>query len=134
MIVETDEDLKGIQEISNVVAITLKEMREYARIGMTTKELDEYGAEILKNFGAKSAPFVTYKFPGWTCISINNEMAHGIPSSKVLKEGDLVNGKSGGRCPLAPGKIDPFRQNKVAPSCQNKNVPCRKVNQQGIFM
>ncbi|WP_306540967.1 type I methionyl aminopeptidase [Dysgonomonas sp.] len=91
MIVETDEDLKGIQEISDIVAITLKEMREYAKIGMTTKELDDYGAEILKNFGAKSAPFVTYKFPGWTCISVNNEMAHGIPSSKVLKEGDLVN-------------------------------------------
>ncbi|MBS5798075.1 MAG: type I methionyl aminopeptidase [Dysgonomonas mossii] len=91
MIVETDEDLKGIQEISDIVAITLKQMREYAKIGMTTKELDDYGAEILKNFGAKSAPFVTYKFPGWTCISVNNEMAHGIPSSKVLKEGDLVN-------------------------------------------
>lgn len=91
MTVETDQDLKGIQEISDIVAITLKEMREYAKIGMTTKELDEYGAEILKNYGAKSAPFVTYKFPGWTCISVNNEMAHGIPSSKVLKEGDLVN-------------------------------------------
>ncbi len=38
MIVETDEDLKGIQEISDIVAITLKEMREYAKIGMTTKE------------------------------------------------------------------------------------------------
>lgn len=91
MEVKTDEDLKGIQEISDIVAITLKEMREYAGIGMTTKELDDYGAEILRNYGAKSAPFVTYKFPGWTCISINNEMAHGIPSSRVLNEGDLVN-------------------------------------------
>lgn len=91
MEVKTDEDLKGIQEISDIVAVTLKEMREYAKTGMTTKELDNYGAEILKHYGAKSAPFVTYKFPGWTCISINNEMAHGIPSSRVLNEGDLVN-------------------------------------------
>ncbi|MBP8075920.1 M24 family metallopeptidase [Macellibacteroides fermentans] len=83
MIVQTDEDLNGIQEISDIVAITLKQMREYARIGMTTKELDNYGAGILKSYGAKSAPFVTYKFPGWTCISINNEMAHGISSSRI---------------------------------------------------
>lgn len=91
MIIQTEEELKGIQEISDIVAITVKKMREYARIGMTTKELDDFGADILKNFGANSAPFVTYKFPGWTCISLNNEMAHGIPSSRILKEGDLVN-------------------------------------------
>ena len=48
--------------------------------------------------------------------------------------GYIYHGKSGGHCPLAPGEIDPFRQNKTDPSCQNKNVPCRKVNQQGIFM
>ena len=91
MIIQTEEDLQGIQEISDIVAITLKRMREYTRPGMTTKELDDYGAEILKSFGANSAPFVTYKFPGWTCISLNNEMAHGIPSSRVINESDLVN-------------------------------------------
>lgn len=91
MIIQTEEELKGIQEISDIVAITVKKMKEYVRTGMTTKELDDFGRNILKNFGANSAPFVTYQFPGWTCISINNEMAHGIPSSRILKEGDLVN-------------------------------------------
>ncbi len=91
MIVQTEEELIGIQQISDIVAITLKEMREYVKAGMTTKELDDFGAKVLKNFGANSAPFLTYKFPGWTCISINNEMAHGVPSTRVLKEGDLVN-------------------------------------------
>ena len=91
MVIQTEKELIAIREINDVVAITLKKMREYARAGMTTKELDDYGAEILKKYGAKSAPFVTYKFPGWTCISINNEMAHGIPSSRVLEEGDLIN-------------------------------------------
>ena len=57
-----------------------------------------------------------------------------IGNSNIYRDSYNSIGKSGGRCPLAPGKIDPFRQNKVAPSCQNKNVPCRKVNQQGIFM
>lgn len=48
MIVQTDEDLNGIQEISDIVAITLKQMREYARIGMTTKELIIMEQEYLK--------------------------------------------------------------------------------------
>ncbi len=85
-------DLIGMQEISNIVGITLKAMREYAQVGMSTKELDEYGNSILQSYGASSAPKITYGFPGWTCISVNEEIAHGIPSTiKKLKEGDLVN-------------------------------------------
>lgn len=92
MSIESEEDLAGIQQVSEAVAVTLKKMREYAKPGITTKELDEYGYEVLQSFGAKSAPKITYNFPGYTCISINNEAAHGIPSENtVLKEGDLVN-------------------------------------------
>ena len=81
-----------MKKISEVVGTTLKLMREYAKVGMTTKELDLYGGEILKSYGAKSAPFETYGFPGFTCISVNKEAAHGIPSDKkILKEGDLIN-------------------------------------------
>ena len=47
---------------------------------------------MLAQMGAGSAPLLTYGFPGHTCISINEEIAHGIPSAdKILKEGDLVN-------------------------------------------
>ncbi len=92
MLITNDEELNGIKAISEVVALTLKQMRQHARIGMHTKELDEFGGEILKSYGAKSAPFETYGFPGWTCISLNEEAAHGIPSEKkILKEGDLIN-------------------------------------------
>lgn len=81
-----------MQRISEVVGTTLKRMREYARPGMSTLELDEYGGKILSSYGAKSAPRLTYGFPGWTCISVNHEVAHGIPSrNKLLSEGDLVN-------------------------------------------
>ena len=67
-------------------------MREYARIGMSTLELDEYGYSIMRSFGANPAPKKDYNFPGYTCISVNQEVCHGIPSSqKILKEGDLVN-------------------------------------------
>ncbi len=92
MSITKDEELIGMKKASKAVALTLKEMRNYAKPGMTTKQLDNYGAKILSDFGAKSAPYLTYGFPGWTCISVNNEFCHGIPSDKrLLQEGDLVN-------------------------------------------
>ena len=92
MSITKEAELIGMKKASEAVAYTLKEMKNYAQSGMTTKQLDTYGAAILSDLGAKSAPFLTYRFPGCTCISVNNEFCHGIPSvSKILKEGDLVN-------------------------------------------
>ncbi len=92
MIVKTEEDLKGMREASHVVAVVLKKMMDHIEIGMSSKELDEYGGNLLKEMGARSAPFVEYKFPGYTCISTNNEACHGIPTKeKVFKNGDLIN-------------------------------------------
>jgi methionyl aminopeptidase len=92
MSITKESELAGMKKASEAVALTLKQMTQYAAPGMTTKHLDEYGAQILKAFGAKSAPYLTYGFPGWTCISVNNEFCHGIPSHKtILKEGDLIN-------------------------------------------
>jgi methionyl aminopeptidase len=81
-----------MKKVSEAVAVTLRKMREYAKVGMSTKELDDYGGKLLDGFGAKSAPNKTYGFPGNTCISVNEEAAHGIPSeNRILKEGDLIN-------------------------------------------
>jgi methionyl aminopeptidase len=81
-----------MKSVSEAVALTLKEMRNFVKPGMTTRQLDELGGQILTDLGAKSAPRLTYGFPGWTCISLNNEIAHGIPSDKrVICEGDLIN-------------------------------------------
>ncbi|HEY3403349.1 MAG TPA: type I methionyl aminopeptidase [Ohtaekwangia sp.] len=92
MSITKETELSGMQKASEAVAFTLREMRNYARPGMSTKQLDDYGAAILADFGARSAPFLTYGFPGYTCISVNNEFCHGIPSdARILKEGDLVN-------------------------------------------
>ncbi|RYY94181.1 MAG: type I methionyl aminopeptidase [Chitinophagaceae bacterium] len=92
MSITREAELIGMQIASEAVAYTLKEMQRYARPGMTTKELDDYGAALLARFGARSAPLLAYGFPGCTCISVNNEFCHGIPASgRVLQEGDLVN-------------------------------------------
>lgn len=92
MSITNEYELTGMQKVSEAVAYTLKEMIHYAQPGMTTKDLDEYGAKILSGFGANSAPYLTYGFPGWTCISVNNEFCHGIPTKqRILQEGDLIN-------------------------------------------
>src|SRR6201991_4005055 len=92
MSITKETELIGMKKASEAVAHTLKEMRNYAQPGMTTKELDNYGAKVLLDFGARSAPYLTYGFPGWTCISVNNEFCQGIPSDKrILNEGGLIN-------------------------------------------
>jgi methionyl aminopeptidase len=58
---------------------------------MTTKELDDIGEIFLNSCGAVSAPKTTKNFPGNTCISINREIAHGIPGNRKIQPGDLIN-------------------------------------------
>jgi methionyl aminopeptidase len=92
MSINSDQERSGIQKVSEAVAYTLKAMREHCRAGMSAKELDLFGAGLLNDTGARSAPMLTYQFPGHTCISVNHEVAHGIPSgNKIFKDGDLIN-------------------------------------------
>lgn len=91
MTITTDEQLERLKAIGRICAITRDAMASAMRPGMTTLELDEIGARILAEHGARSAPVITYDFPGATCISVNEEIAHGIPGSRVLRDGDLVN-------------------------------------------
>lgn len=91
MTIETQNDIVKLKIIGKIVADTLKLMMKEAKVGMTTLELDQIGAAHLEKFGAKSAPKFTYNFPGTTCISVNTDIAHGIPGEKVLKDGDIIN-------------------------------------------
>ncbi|OME06825.1 type I methionyl aminopeptidase [Paenibacillus odorifer] len=88
---DTVQDLEGLKAIGKVVGHTIAEMKKKVIPGMTTAELDLIGAEILESFGASSAPKITYNFPGSTCISVNEEVAHGIPGPRVINAGDLIN-------------------------------------------
>ncbi|HVO44224.1 MAG TPA: type I methionyl aminopeptidase [Aggregatilineales bacterium] len=90
MSIQSERDLLGLLRIGKIVGLTLEEMRAKLRPGVTTQELDLLAAAILRQHGARSAPYITYQFPGTTCISLNDEAAHGIPGSRVIREGDLV--------------------------------------------
>ena len=91
MTITTEEQLVRLKEIGRICALARDAMAAAMQPGMTTAELDAVGAKVLEAHGAQSAPQVTYDFPGVTCISVNEEVAHGIPGSRVLAEGDLVN-------------------------------------------
>ncbi|WP_276356102.1 type I methionyl aminopeptidase [Cohnella caldifontis] len=91
MTVQNLEDIDGLKKIGKIVALTINEMKRCARVGMTTRELDDIGGRILKEHGATSAPKKTYDFPGHTCISLNHEVAHGIPGNRIIGPGDLIN-------------------------------------------
>jgi methionyl aminopeptidase len=91
MIAKTEEDIRSLKEIGKIVASIRDEMVKQTVPGITTKELDEIAESLFEQAGAISAPKGEYDFPGYTCISVNEEVAHGIPGSRVIREGDIVN-------------------------------------------
>lgn len=91
MTIETEDDVVALKRIGRIVSYVLQEMLDAAEPGMTTRELDSLGGKLLEQHGARSAPQLTYNFPGSTCISINEEAAHGIPGSRVIRPGDVLN-------------------------------------------
>lgn len=91
MTIDSEEDLERLKRAGRVVAAALRSMAEAVDAGVTTAELDAVGAAVLEAHGARSAPQLVYRFPGATCISINDQAAHGVPGNRVLQAGDLVN-------------------------------------------
>lgn len=91
MTIESEDQLDRLRTVGRVVAQTLAAMGKALEPGMTTKELDQLGRAMLEKEGARSAPELTYGFPGATCISVGPDCAHGIPDGTVVKAGDLIN-------------------------------------------
>ena len=91
MSIDGEEDLQGLLAAGRAVRAALEAMRVAVREGISTAELDDVGAKALARHGARSAPQLVYDFPGTNCISVNDEIVHGIPSRKrLLAAGDLV--------------------------------------------
>jgi len=91
MTLNNEEDLVRLKEIGQICARAVQVMGAALEPGMTTGELDAIGRKVLEDAGARSAPELSYNFPGATCISVNEEIAHGIPGMRVIRAGDLVN-------------------------------------------
>jgi len=91
MSIDGEDDVVALKRVGAAVAEARDAMAAQVAPGVTTAELDALGREVLRRHGARSAPELAYDFPGATCISVNDELAHGIPSRRVLREGDLVN-------------------------------------------
>ncbi|HIP93225.1 MAG TPA: type I methionyl aminopeptidase [Desulfurobacteriaceae bacterium] len=87
----TEDDIKKVKEAGKVVAIVLGEVVNSLKEGITTYELDKIAKETCEKLGAKCAFYGYRGFPGNICVSINNEIIHGIPSkTRKIKEGDIV--------------------------------------------
>lgn len=137
MTIETDQQLEYLKAIGQIVATTLKTMIARTEPGMTTLELDLIGKNLLENYGATSAPKVTYNFPGYTCISINEEAAHGVPGNRVIQPGDIVNidvsaekngyfADTGGSFIVPPG--NPLKERLIHATRQALNEACLYVS------
>ncbi|MBL8230382.1 MAG: type I methionyl aminopeptidase [Bryobacterales bacterium] len=90
MSIDSASQLDKLRAIGRIVRRTLDETAKFVRPGITTAELDSIGAHLLAEQGAESAPPKVYGFPGALCISVNEEAIHGIPGSRVIRDGDLV--------------------------------------------
>ena len=87
----TQQHIQGMRDAGRAVRSAFDSMVEACRPGVTTAMLDEIGAASLAASGARSAPQMYYDFPGATCISVNEQAAHGIPGGRELQAGDMIN-------------------------------------------
>lgn len=90
MTITSDSQLESLRVVGRIVRSGLDRMSAAVRPGITTAELNDIGSRVLAEHGAESTPPKVYGFPGDVCISVNDEAIHGIPGSRVLREGDLV--------------------------------------------
>ena len=91
MTIENQHDVDALKRVGAVVSSVLKTMLDRTEPGMTTADIDAIGRKLLLESGARSAPQLMYQFPASTCISVNEEAAHGIPGTRRIEAGDVVN-------------------------------------------
>src|ERR1035438_6244534 len=90
MCIQGEQEMLHLKAVGRIVRQVLDAMKAEVRPGVSTQYLDDIGARVMEENGARSAPRMVYQFPGANCISLNDEAVHGIPGERTLKEGDLV--------------------------------------------
>jgi methionyl aminopeptidase len=90
IVLKSKDEVSKMAEASRIVALALEELEKQIRPGMTTQDLDRIAEEVIRKEGGIPA-FKGYReFPATLCVSINDEVVHGIPSDRKLEEGDIV--------------------------------------------
>lgn len=89
--IKTPEQFLYMRQAGLVVARTLDAVREHVRPGMKTAEIDDVAREILHQHGAESSFLGYHGYPATICVSVNEEVVHGIPGNRVMHEGDIVS-------------------------------------------
>ena len=90
IVVRTEEEIEKLREAGRIVGLTHKYLQQFIKPGISTKELDRLAKKFIESKGCTCSFEGLYGFPGSICISVNNEVVHGIPSHRKLKEGDIV--------------------------------------------
>lgn len=91
MSVDTPQQLKGLRRAGRVVALALQVLKDAVAPGVSTGELDRIAADVFASHGARSGPILTYGYPGSICISVDEQVVHGVPGERVLEPGELVS-------------------------------------------
>ncbi len=89
--IKSDEEIKNISFAAKVVAIVHQEIKKILKPGMTGKKLNKLAEKIIKNNNCFPNFKGYYGFPGSICVSVNEQLVHGIPNDKPFKKGDLVS-------------------------------------------
>ncbi len=87
---KSPRELEAMRAASQVVAHTIAELREAIRPGMQTRELGRLAEQCFRRQGARSGTLGYFGFPGQCCVSVNEEVVHGIPGRRRIEEGDIV--------------------------------------------
>lgn len=91
IVIRSEREIMAMRQAGRVVAIVLEILSRAIRPGMETKELDVIAGRELKKLGAKPSFKGYHGFPANLCVSVNDEIVHGIPGGRVLKESDIVS-------------------------------------------
>jgi methionyl aminopeptidase len=91
IILKTERDLEVMRPACAVASAVLNEVAAYIQPGLTTKQIDEFAGERIKSYGARSAFLGYRKYPCQICISVNEQVVHGLANASQLKFGDIVS-------------------------------------------
>jgi len=91
ILIKSDNEIEYMRQAGRIVAITLDKIKEVIKPGITTRQIDELAERLIIEQQAIPAFKGLYGFPATLCVSINEEVVHGIPGDRVLQEGDIVS-------------------------------------------